>query len=452
MKIKLIEPSWYLHNGGLAKQKKNFYPGVVLPYLAALIPKKHDITLVYELFQDVDFDEGVDLVGLTSYTTNVFRAYEIADKFRRKNVPVVMGGIHASALPEEALEHVDSVIIGEAEETWPAFITDFQSGHAKNLYRMESFPLLKDLPNPRFDLVPRPFFIGYRTHRILRSSYLPIIPIQTARGCIHSCAFCANSDFYGSRYRSRPIFEVINEIKTLGARCCLFIENNIFAAPTRAENLFKELIPLKIKWYSQATLESARNSDLIRLAKESGCAGLGVGIESLSQESLETLGKDINTVACYEKYLKVFRDHKINITANMMFGFSNENISVFKRTYDFLIKSRVPFTHWWPLTPYPGTSFYEEMRSQGQIKSENWWLLPPGSTSRNFKYSGFDGDEKEFSQYFYRYYRRFYSLANTLKKIFLPPKFALLRTFLMSLIYNIVLRKKRFIAHNLFYH
>ncbi len=452
MKIKLIEPSWYLYNGELAKQKKHFYPAVVLPYLAALIPQKHDISLVYELFQDVNFDERVDLVGLTAYTTNVLRAYEIADKFRRRNVPVVMGGIHTSVMPEEALEHADSVIIGEAEETWPAFITDFQSGHPKNVYRMESFPSLKNLPSPRFDIVPRSFFIGYRTQGILRSSYLPIIPIQTARGCVHCCAFCANSEFNGNRYRVRPISEVIDEIKILGAKSCLFIENNIFAIPTRAENLFRELIPLKIKWYSQATLESARNTDLIRLAKESGCAGIGIGIESLSQESLQTVGKDVNTVAIYEKYLKVFREFKINVTANMMFGFSNENISVFKRTYNFLIQNRVPFTHWWPLTPYPGTSFYDEMRNQGRLKSEKWWLLPPGSKRHNLKCSGFDGDEKEFSQNFYRYYRRFYSLANTLKKAFLPPKFALLRTIFMSLIYNIILRKKRFIAHNLFYY
>ena len=135
-----------------------------------------------------------------------------------------------------------------------------------------------------------------------------------------------------------------------------------------------------------------------------------------------------------------------------MFGFSNENISVFKRTYDFLIQNRVPFTHWWPLTPYPGTFFYNEMKNQGRLKSEKWWLVQPGNKSHNLKCSGFNGDEKEFSENFYRYYRRFYSLMNTLKKAFLPPKFGLLRTVIMSLIYNVILRKKRFIAHNLFFH
>ena len=342
--------------------------------------------------------------------------------------------------------------IGEAEKTWPAFITDFQSGNPKNVYRMHRFPPFKDIPIPRFDLVPKSFFIGYRTQGIFRSSYLPIYPIQTARGCVQSCAFCTNNKFNGNKYRVRPVCEVINEIKTLGAKAYLFIENDIFTMPTRAEKFFRELIPLQIKWYSQATLQSAKNPGLIRLAKESGCAGLGIGIETLSQESLETLGKNINTVADYEKYLKVFREFKINVTANMMFGFSNENISVFKRTYDFLIQNRVPFTHWWPLTPYPGTFFYNEMKNQGRLKSEKWWLVQPGNKSHNLKCSGFNGDEKEFSENFYRYYRRFYSLMNTLKKAFLPPKFGLLRTVIMSLIYNVILRKKRFIAHNLFFH
>jgi radical SAM superfamily enzyme YgiQ (UPF0313 family) len=451
MRIKLIEPSWYMHNGELAKQKKHFYPALSLPCLAALIPQKHDICLVYELFQDIDFDEPVDLVGLTSNTTSVYRAYEIADEFRRRNIPVVMGGIHVSAVPDEALEHADTVIIGEAEETWPAFINDFRSGRPENVYRMERYPSLEGLPFPRFDLVPRTFFIGYSRSVILRTPYLPIYPVQTARGCVHSCTYCANREFNGNSYRSRPVPEIIEEIKALRAASYLFIENNIFEIPERAEKLFSRLIPLEINWYSQATLESAKNPHLVRYAAESGCAGLGIGIESLSQESLRAMGKDINRVGDYEKYLKVFRESKINVTANMMFGFSKENMLVFKRSYDFLIKNRVPFTYWWPLTPYPGTSFYQEMRDQSRIENDKWWLFPPGEKGHNFKCSGFDGDEEEFSRNFYWYYKRFYSLANTMRRVFQSPRFAMLRTFFMRLILHWVLRRKRFIAHNLFY-
>ncbi|GAH61991.1 unnamed protein product, partial [marine sediment metagenome] len=214
-----------------------------MPFLAALTPRGIDVSIVNELFEDINFEEEVDLVGITSYTTNIHRAYEIADEFRRRNVPVAMGGIHVSMEPEEAKEHADTIIVGEAEETWPQFINDFRNGIRKKVYRAEKRPSLVHLPIPRFSLINKSHYVDYQ-----------VIPIQTARGCPYSCDYCSVTKFSGKRYRPRPISDVINEIEILGAKMYFFIDDNIFTSHSRATELLKALIPLKILWFGQATI------------------------------------------------------------------------------------------------------------------------------------------------------------------------------------------------------
>jgi radical SAM superfamily enzyme YgiQ (UPF0313 family) len=199
VKIILIEPSRYIADGVLLKVKRLLFPSITLPLLAALTPKDINVSIVMEQFDDINFDEKVDLVGISACTCRVLRGYEIADEFRRRGVPVVMGGIHVSMEPEEAQEHADTVIIGEAEEIWQKFIADFRQGISKKVYTAGDKPSLINLPIPRFSLIEK-----YKSHyasfnrRILgRFLPLPLFPIQTARECPHNCDFCSVTAFSG---------------------------------------------------------------------------------------------------------------------------------------------------------------------------------------------------------------------------------------------------------------
>lgn len=223
MKIKLIEPSRYLANGKLLKAKQLFFSSLTLPLLAALTPKDIDISIVLEQFETIDFEEQIDLVGITSYTSRISRAYEIADEYRKRGVSVVMGGIHVSMEPEEALEHADTVIVGEAEETWKEFIKDFKNGNAQKMYVAKERPSLANLPIPRFSLVEK-----YESRYVVNQKrglyhFLPTsaLSIQTARGCPHSCDYCSVTMFSGRQYRTRPVPDVISEIRTLGKKAKL---------------------------------------------------------------------------------------------------------------------------------------------------------------------------------------------------------------------------------------
>ena len=330
MKIKLIGPTRYLENGRLLRSKKLIVPSLTFPLLAALTPPDIDVSIVNEICEDINFEEKVDLVGITSYTINIHRAYQIADEFRKRNVPVVMGGIHVSMEPEEAKEHADTIIIGEAEETWPQFIDDIRNGKRKKFYKAEKRPSLVHLPIPRFSLINKSHYVDYR-----------VIPIQTGRGCPHSCDFCSVTKFSGKQYRPRPIPDVINEIRTIGEKIYFFIDDNIFASPSRARELLKALIPLRILWIGQATISAAEDKELIELARKSGCIELGVGLESLSGKNLDSVGKTINKVEHYEKNLKTYRKLGIRVAASMIFGFDDEKPGVFKETYHFLLKNLV---------------------------------------------------------------------------------------------------------------
>lgn len=436
MKIKLIGPTRYLENGKLLKSKKLMIPSLTFPLLAALTPPDIDVSIVNEICEDINFEEKVDLVGITSYTINIHRAYQIADEFRKRNVPVVMGGIHVSMEPEEAKKHADTIIIGEAEETWPQFINDFRNGKRKKVYKAEKRPSLANLPMPRFSLINKSHYVDYQ-----------LIPIQTARGCPHSCDFCSVTRFSGRRYRPRPISDVINEIKSLGAKICFFIDDNIFASHSRARELLKELIPLRILWIGQATISAAEDRELIELARKSGCIELAVGLESLSHKSLESVSKTMNKVEHYERNLKTYRKAGIRVLGSMIFGFDDDEPGVFKETYHFLMKNRVPCTYWSPLCPYPGTPVYKKLKDQGRLKDTKWWLNRNRRTY-GIEFTGIRMEEEVLSKNLYRYYRRFYTIRSIITRAVFPPQ----RKWLSTIYLNLAYRKRLTRQANIFEH
>jgi radical SAM superfamily enzyme YgiQ (UPF0313 family) len=441
MRITLIEPSRYSADGRLLRWRQLILPPITLPLLAALTPKDFGVKIVNEFFEDIDFGESTDIVGITAYSSRVLRAYEIADEFRRRGVYVVMGGIHVTMEPEEALLHADTVIMGEAEERWPRFLTDFKSGSPLKIYRNDSFPSLDHLPVPRFSLLKQDRYLVLHHKGLSRFLPTPLIPVQTARGCAHNCDYCSVSSFSGHHYRTRPIEDVVAEVKSLEARGCLFIDDNIFADFARSKALFRALIPLKITWLGQGTLLAAEDPELLGLAAESGCIGILVGLESISPKTLKGVGKSFNIVEKYPYYFKKFRESGISLLASMIFGLDGETPTVFEETHSFLMKNKIPYTLWQPLMPLPGTRLYERFRTEGRLKMDKWWLNRELSADfLNLKFKVLAVPEERFRVMFSEAYKRFYYLKNIFLRILWP----LQKRSLAKVTLNLIFRRRIF--------
>jgi len=309
--------------------------------------------------EPIDFEEDVDLVGITGMVMHAKRAYKIARRFRERGIPVVMGGPHASSLPFEAKEYVDAVVIGEAEEVWKGLLEDLKKGALKPFYRADSFCSMKGLPNPRLDL-------------LRKEAYMTINCVQTTRGCPHQCDFCYVTHFFGKTYRCRPVEEVIEEVKRLEGEFIVFVDDNIVGSPHYAKELFRRLKPLKKKWASQASLTFTRDPELLRLAAESGCVSLFLGIESLSSENLKEVNKTFNRVHQLGEALKVLHDHDIMILAGFIFGLDHDDEGVFEKTLRFCERNRIELPSFFILTPLPGTPLFQKMKREGRLLHEDW--------------------------------------------------------------------------------
>jgi len=334
------------------------YP-YVFRCLSAVTPKKYLIEIVDERFDKINFNKNYDIVGITTYTANAFHAYEIADKFREKGVKVVLGGYHASALPDEAKQHADSVVIGEAEETWPQLLKDFEKGKLKPFYRQTRPVDLSTIP--LYDAT----FIGERSIRNV---------IQTSRGCPNGCEFCAitNSEF-GRRYRTRPIDHVLKELITVPQKNIFFLDPSLTTNVNRTKLLFKKLRNLNKKFLCNGTVNVlSKDDELLRLASEAGCVEWFVGFESLSQENINAIGKRTNVVKEYKIAVKKIHDHGMLVTASFIFGFDGDTKNVFSETLDAAYDMEVDSAGFHILTPYPGTPLFERLEREGRILTKDW--------------------------------------------------------------------------------
>lgn len=420
MRILLISPSRYLADGRLHKIPRMFFTPLVLPHLAALTPPEHEVTIVNDVIEAVPFAEHWDLVGITVNSFNVFRAYELADECRRREIFVVMGGIHVSAMPDEALAHADTVFVGEADETWPIFLQNFNGRNRGAVIRPEKPPGMDGFPVPKYKILKTSRQSGFATSALARLFRLPIYSIQTARGCPRACDFCSVSRFYGRTHRPRPVEDVVHEIRALGARFCFFVDEDIFVPGDRARQLFEALLPLKIAWLAQAGIAAGDDRNLIRFARRSGCRGILIGIESTSQRHLDSVGKGFSTVETYEKRIRNFREAGIEVEASLIFGFDGEGPDAFAEAYQFLNRNRIRHAAIWPLTPLPGTRLYERLRTEGRLKEEAWWLNRDVKFPR-MKFTGGGWDEAEFEALFVKFHRKFFSIGRLLERFLMFP-------------------------------
>lgn len=359
MRLKLIIPRW--PDKSIWRGFTFRFPYLSVTTLAALTPWDVDVVIEDENVEEINFDDAVDLVAISVMTPLAVRGYEIADKFRAMGVKVVIGGFHATWMPQEALMHADSVVLGEAEGAWSGLIDDFKRNELKQMYIVEGHLSLDGLPLPRRDLLKK-------------DGYFFINTIQTTRGCPFNCDFCSVTSFYGKTYRQRPIEEIEREIRTLsgGANFIFFVDDNITGNLGYAKKLFEMLRRYPFKWLSQTSITFAENPELLRLAKESGCYGMFIGFETLTQEGLNRLNKRFNRADRYAELINRMHDHGIGLQGSFIFGYDWDNRDSFDRVLEFVEKIKMDSVLFTILTPYPGTNVFKRMQEEGRLLTTDW--------------------------------------------------------------------------------
>ena len=361
---------------------KDFYfrfPHLSLPTLAAYTPAGATVEIVDEKFRDIPDGKGYDLVGITAMTPLAPRAYRVADDFRRQGVPVIMGGYHPTVLPDEALEHADSVCIGEAETLWPAIVNDAMAGRLQTRYRADGFPCLENRPRPRRDLL--------RIPRAKRFEHINLYFLQTTRGCPFRCSFCAVTSVLGGKLRHRPVSEVEAEIESLGIRrlqrgqkrdrfhdIVFFTDDNIVGHRSYAKDLLRMVAAFNVKWVGQASTNVADDAEILALLRDSGCMGLAVGFETLSQKNIRDVGKGVNRTPEYLERIRKIHAYGIGLAGNFIFGFDHDDPTTFADVVGFVDAARLDGFYYSLLTPYPGTPLYEQMRQEGRLLERDWSL------------------------------------------------------------------------------
>jgi radical SAM superfamily enzyme YgiQ (UPF0313 family) len=362
------------------------FPQLTMPLLAALTPSNWQVSHTDEIVNAVDVDAKYDLVGITAATPSAPHAYELAKAFRDRGVPVAMGGPHATLLPYEVAEHVDFVVVGEAERVWGHVLRDLQekrhplgtlmldSGTRANvevlpggsrIYRCPTPATLAEMPHPRRGLIRDG---GWNQWWATKS------PSFATRGCPHHCEYCTIPLLYpqAHRMRFRPIAEVAAEVETSPDKGIVFWDDNIGANTQYAKELFRALAPLKKWWTSQTTMASIRDDEFLRLAAASGCKALFVGLESVSQSSLDGTGKNHNNVQGYRHLLERFHRYGIALQAGIMFGFDEDDKDIFARTVDLMGECGLDNATISLLVPYPGTPAFRKLEAEGRIIDTDW--------------------------------------------------------------------------------
>jgi radical SAM superfamily enzyme YgiQ (UPF0313 family) len=333
--------------------------------LAGLTPRDRETEIRFydDRTEPIPFDEPTDLVALSVETYTARRSYEIASEFRRRGVPVVMGGFHPTLVPDEAGEYAEALVLGEAEGLWPTVIGDFRHGRLRRVYRQAKRPPLSGL---RPD---RSIFAGKR--------YLPVGLVEAGRGCHFRCEFCAIQSYFSNTQTRRPTEEIIDEIRRIRKPLIFFVDDNITSNMDQAKAFFRALMPLGIRWVSQASINAAHDEEFLRLIKASGCQGLLIGFETLNPENLRQMRKSFNLMhGGYEQALANLRRHEIRLYVTFILGYDEDDGDTLEQTLAFAEKHRfyiVAFNH---LTPFPGTPLYDRLKKEKRLLFDRWWLDP----------------------------------------------------------------------------
>jgi radical SAM superfamily enzyme YgiQ (UPF0313 family) len=355
MKISFIRPNV------LAKRTGSAIQPLAFAILKALTPEDVDLELYDEQIEDIPERIETDLIAMTVHTFTAFRAYQLADKFRKQNIPVVMGGFHPSLMPEEAIKHAEAVVIGDAEKVWPQVVKDAKNGDLKQFYEDRSLTSLQGI---HYD---RSIFIGKKYNKVL--------PAEFNRGCKYKCDFCSVCVFHHHKVKSRPVHEVIEELNLSKKKYISFMDDNICSNKDITKELFEAMIPLKKRWGCQISIDALKDETFIKLMAKSGCVAVMVGFESLNSENLEKMKKRSNLKEDYIDLVNKVKKHGIMVWGSFVFGYDHDENSTIKETYDFATKSKLYLANFNTLNPLPGTELYQRLKQEKRLLEEHWWLF-----------------------------------------------------------------------------
>ncbi len=361
MKVALLSPAGAMHRHNGSFSASLHYAPLTLTTLAALIPEElgEEVLIYDETVESIPLDTDADLIGITVITGTAPRSYRYADYFRSRGIPVVLGGVHPSLLPDEALSHADAVVTGFAENSWPRLLHDFAKGQMKRRYHQEDNFAFRRKTQPRRNL-------------LRRWKYITTNSVEAVRGCHHACDFCAYPAVFGRRTYPRPVREVIAEIEQLPGKYVVFVDINLPTDRSFAKELFREMIVLKKKWFGLATIEIGKDEELFALIKKSGCKGLLIGFESVTNTSLRFVHKGFSRVEDYERLVEKLHDAGIAVNGTFAFGSDCEDKSVFKQTAEAVLRLKVDLPRFSLLTPFPGTLLHKKLEDQGRIIERDW--------------------------------------------------------------------------------
>jgi radical SAM superfamily enzyme YgiQ (UPF0313 family) len=370
-KIRLINPRSALSTITIPKviqtmtfSRKALFMPLNLAICASLVPQDWDVEIYDECAEDAPHTPiaDCDLVGIGAMTTQSTRAYELADQYRKLGVKVILGGIHPSALPDEASQHADVVAIGEAEATLPHIFNDYLNNELKSRYDWREYPSAP-IATPRKDLLDP-------------KKYLVFNPIQTTRGCPHNCSFCTTPAIFGRKFRQRSIDDIVEEIRhakeTFGSKVFIFSDDNFAGNRKWAIELCNKLIPLNIKWASQCEILISESDELLTAMRNSGCIGLILGLESVSPNTLKDAGKKFVSADTYTWRIKKINSYNISLWGAFIFGFDHDNWQTCRDTCRFAQRADLSMACFPILTPYPGTEMFKRYESQGRILTRDW--------------------------------------------------------------------------------
>ena len=437
-RILLMSSSHSGPDGAVARCERYWTSALTLVYLKAFTPPGFRVEMIDDFMKPPPENPEADLVGITAMGLQIGRAYQLADAYRRLGKTVVMGGQWVSLNPEQALEHSDAIVKGEAEFAWPELLEDFRSGGLKK--RIYSSARLHDWKNlPRMDLESLPLFRKELMRESLYRDYYFQFPLLVTRGCPFACDYCSVAQYHSSGFRMRPVGDVLRDLKdirALGSRSVLFMDDNPVANKSYATELFRAMAPLEMRWCSQCTIQIAQDSELLDRAAESGCFLLSIGFETIKQDNLSGINKNWAKSREYADLIREIRERGIQIVALIMLGLDDDTPEDFDRTLQFLIENKVTLAKFHLPLPYPGTRFYDRMEREGRILTHDWNEYHYGNAViRPLRMSPEDAVAKYWATY-----RDFFSLRSILRR-FAPPARRNLHISMHYFLANLAFRK-----------
>jgi len=418
MEILIIENVWM----GGAKYKIfdklllttfSILPTIYARQIAAITPKKHSVHVLNERYEKIDYDKNYDIVNINYTTSTAPRAYEIADNFRKKGITVVLSGLHASAVPDEAKKHADAVLLGRGELNWLKLLDDFEKKQLKEYYEPIKYDKKTIIPSTEINL----------------QGFVMTGAVEATRGCPYKCEFCPESNISGgSSFFSRPVDEVIKEIKQIPQKTIMFYDSSLTINPNYAKQLFEKMIPLKKKFFCNGNSNIlARDKEFVKLSKKAGCACWLIGFESVSQKTIDTIGKKTNKVDEYRQAVKNIHENKMAVIGDFMFGFDTDKPDVFNETLQVIKELEIDIADFCVLTPFPGTPIFEKLKKEGRILTTDW----KNYNLKNVVFKPNNMTPIELQYGVKKMYVEFYNTPYTVKRIFRGLKLGFYPFFLI---------------------